>query len=273
MTLDKPGLARDAMSRAYRVRRDAGYGFNVPLCVYDLAESMGVDVWFKAIPRMEGMYVKSPGPTVVISSLRPPGRQAYTGGHELGHHVYGHGSRIDEITDGMRPEDVEEEFLAECFGGFPRRWTYFSRSPVASCSRRSVRRAFGSVNPWYSPVRTRTRPRAGGRAALGPAGQAAHGRARAGRLAAGAGEVRRTAAGRGGPLPGAVYRGGTGRRAARLAPVEAVCPGPGAAGGPVRHPTTGVTGVTCGRPGRVGDSFLSFHTHPVKRIPRNETHP
>jgi hypothetical protein len=32
--------------------------------------------------------------------------------------VYGHGSRIDEVQEAGRPEDSEEEFLAECFGGF-----------------------------------------------------------------------------------------------------------------------------------------------------------
>jgi Zn-dependent peptidase ImmA (M78 family) len=118
MTLDKRRLARDAMTRAYRVRRDTGLALDVPLCVYDLAEGMGVDVWFKAIPRLEGMYVKSPGPSIVVSSLRPAGRQVYTGGHELGHHIYGHGSRIDEVQEGQRQEDSEEEFLAECFSGF-----------------------------------------------------------------------------------------------------------------------------------------------------------
>jgi hypothetical protein len=117
MTLDRRRLARDALTRACRVRRDAGLGLDIPLCVYDLAEWMGVDVWFKAIPRLEGMYVKTPGPTMVVSSLRPPGRQVYTGGHELGHHVYSHGSQIDEVQDGERQED-SEEFLAECFSGF-----------------------------------------------------------------------------------------------------------------------------------------------------------
>src|SRR5437764_967903 len=86
-------------------RRAAGFDLDVPLCVYDLAEGLGVDVWFKAIPRLEGMYVKTPGPSMVVSSLRPAGRQVYTGGHELGHHVYGHGSQIDEVQDGERQGD------------------------------------------------------------------------------------------------------------------------------------------------------------------------
>lgn len=118
MMVAKRDLARDAMTRAYRVRREAGIALNVPLCVFDLAVNMGIDVWFKAIPRMEGMYSKDPGPAIVVSSLRPAGRQAYTGGHELGHHVYGHGTRIDELLEGGEQDDSEEEFLADCFSGF-----------------------------------------------------------------------------------------------------------------------------------------------------------
>ncbi len=98
--------------------RDAGIALNVPLCVFDLVLSLGVDLWFKAIPRLEGLYSKDPGPAIVISSLRPAGRQAYTGGHELGHHAYGHGTCIDEMIDEGRSDECEEEFLAECFAGF-----------------------------------------------------------------------------------------------------------------------------------------------------------
>jgi Zn-dependent peptidase ImmA (M78 family) len=76
-----------------------------------------VDVWFKAIPGLEGMYSKDPGPAIVISSLRPAGRQVYTGGHELGHHVYGHGTCIDELLEDGEREDSEAEFLADCFSG------------------------------------------------------------------------------------------------------------------------------------------------------------
>lgn len=119
MTLDRPRLAREAIVRAYSVRGDAGLALDSPLCVFDLATQMGIDLWFKATPRMEGMYCKEPGPTIVVSSLRPAGRQAYTGGHEVGHHAFGHGTRVDELTGpGGRGADQEEEFLADCFAGF-----------------------------------------------------------------------------------------------------------------------------------------------------------
>jgi Zn-dependent peptidase ImmA (M78 family) len=115
----RKGLAKDALMKAARVRRGAGLRPEVPLCIYDLAASLGIEVRFLDLPSLEGMYSKTPEPVIVISSLRPPGRQAYTGGHELGHHVYGHGFRIDELFD-IRPRGPldEEEFLADCFAGF-----------------------------------------------------------------------------------------------------------------------------------------------------------
>lgn len=116
---DRRRLVIEAAMRAYSVRSDAGLTLDVPLCVFDLATGMGLDVWFKATPRMEGMYCKDPGPSIVVSSLRPAGRQAYTGGHELGHHVFGHGTRVDELLgEGGRGSDQEEELLADCFAGF-----------------------------------------------------------------------------------------------------------------------------------------------------------
>jgi hypothetical protein len=112
-------LAKDALMKALRLRRDKGFGLALPVCVYDLANDMGMEVRFMDLPSLEGIYSKWPQPVIVVSSLRPPGRQAYTVGHELGHHVYGHGFRIDELLadDDAEPVD-DEEFLANCFAGF-----------------------------------------------------------------------------------------------------------------------------------------------------------
>jgi hypothetical protein len=54
---------------------------------------------------------------IVVSSLRPAGRQAYTGAHELGHHIYGHGEQFDELVedrDKSRRWDPKE-YEANCF--------------------------------------------------------------------------------------------------------------------------------------------------------------
>ena len=113
-------LVMDAADAALRVRQSAGLGIWTPMCVYDVAEELGIEVRFVDISSMEGMYCKTATPLILVSSLRPSGRQAFTCAHELGHHIYKHGTRIDELVD--RPTAKSrfdpEEFLADCFAGF-----------------------------------------------------------------------------------------------------------------------------------------------------------
>src|SRR4051812_18605233 len=109
-------LAKDALWSACRVRREAGLALRSAICVYDLAQGMGVEVRFIDLASMEGTYSRVPQPTILISSLRPPGRQAFTCGHELGHHIYGHGFRIDELmSEGHGAKADGDEFLVDCF--------------------------------------------------------------------------------------------------------------------------------------------------------------
>lgn len=117
MTADRRRLALRAATRAYALRASAGIALDSPLCVYDVAEDRGVEVRFADVPSMEGIYYPSK-PAIVISSLRPPGRQAFTCAHELGHHIYGHGEQFDELVEdrGTRKYD-SKEFEADCFAG------------------------------------------------------------------------------------------------------------------------------------------------------------
>ena len=111
-------MAREAMVAALRTRRAVGYGLDHAVCVYDLAEKLGVEVRFLDIPSMEGMYSPAPGPTIIISSLRPSGRRAYTCAHELGHHKWGDGEEIDELLEQWdKPRFDPKEFKADCFAG------------------------------------------------------------------------------------------------------------------------------------------------------------
>src|SRR5205823_1016915 len=114
------GLVIDAAGAALRVRQSAGLGMWTPICVYDIAEKFGIEVRFVDISSMEGMYCKNTTPLILVSSLRPAGRQTFTCGHEIGHHVYKHGTRIDEIVGRLNAKSHfdPEEFLADCFAGF-----------------------------------------------------------------------------------------------------------------------------------------------------------
>lgn len=117
MTKNQIAIARQAHRAAMSFRRSAGKTYWEPVCIYDLADAAGIEVRFLDLPSMEGMYCKSANPMIIINSLRPSGRKAYTCAHELGHHVFGHGTHIDELGDGYlrRPP---KEYLADVFAGF-----------------------------------------------------------------------------------------------------------------------------------------------------------
>lgn len=109
-------LARQAVTAALQLRRQVGRRLDEPVCPFDIAEQLGIRVQFEPLPSMEGMYSPD-GPTIVIGSLRPRGRRAFTCAHELGHHVFGHGLRVDEVVpDGAtRQRRDDAEYSADRF--------------------------------------------------------------------------------------------------------------------------------------------------------------
>jgi Zn-dependent peptidase ImmA (M78 family) len=115
-------LALDALGRALRLRGEMGVKPHAPAPVFDIIERLGIKLSFMPIPSLEGVYQGPPNPVILVSSDRPPGRQAYTGAHELGHHVYGHGVAVGVASDDAGQEPPEsigpEEYLADRFAGF-----------------------------------------------------------------------------------------------------------------------------------------------------------
>ncbi len=115
-------LALDALGRALSLRSEMGLKPQTPAPVFDVIDRLGIQLRFMPIPSLEGVYRAQPSPIILISSDRPPGRQAYTGSHELGHHIYGHGVAVDEASEdaGQEPPASAgpEEYLADRFAGF-----------------------------------------------------------------------------------------------------------------------------------------------------------
>jgi Zn-dependent peptidase ImmA (M78 family) len=102
---------------ALRVRHRAGVALTAPANPIDIAEKIGVQVWFQQTPSMEGMFVQTPDPQILLSSMRPSGRINFTCAHELGHYYFGHAVHVD-LDSGDEPlllADSQDEFQANSF--------------------------------------------------------------------------------------------------------------------------------------------------------------
>ena len=107
--------ARRGAKAALRLRHDFGIPRDGAVDPFYIAEKMEVQVRYMALSSLEGMYARSPGPLVMLSTQRPRGRRYFTLGHELGHHYFDHGTQVDEYVDGSADEGSEEERLANAF--------------------------------------------------------------------------------------------------------------------------------------------------------------
>ncbi len=118
-SFNRRALATQAMQAAAATRAKAKLDQSSPICIYGLCETLGVAVRFNNI-NMEGMYQRGLPPRIHLSARRPLPRRAYNCAHELGHHVFGHGSSIDELREDAKAQPWEDpkEFLADTFAGF-----------------------------------------------------------------------------------------------------------------------------------------------------------
>lgn len=104
-------LARTAAAAALRLRRDHGRVLEHAVCPFSFADELKLSVHFVAAASLEGLYAPDKN-AIILGSLRPRARRSFTCAHELGHHVFGHGFRIDEV-DAREHDDAE--FVANRF--------------------------------------------------------------------------------------------------------------------------------------------------------------
>ncbi len=105
------------MSLEVRARPELDLDTRIAVDIYDACDALGVSVRSVGI-NMEGMYVRDP-PQILISALRPYPRRTFTCAHELGHHVFGHGSTIDQLVEeASDPRRLDpRELLVQLFAG------------------------------------------------------------------------------------------------------------------------------------------------------------
>jgi hypothetical protein len=120
----KGTLATEAYSRSLMLRNMYSIEYTAAFDIYELAQKLGLEIRFVDIPGMEALYFQNGGPKaqpeIWISSHRPSGRQFFNCAHEIGHHVFNHGSKLDELqieksNTGM---SNNKEYIADTFAGF-----------------------------------------------------------------------------------------------------------------------------------------------------------
>jgi Zn-dependent peptidase ImmA (M78 family) len=117
---DFKALAKKAILEADKIRRQLKINAVAPVSIYDVAGQLELDVYFRDVPSLDGMYSRNPGPAIILGNDRPIGRQSFSCAHELGHHVFGHGIGLDEIdsTDLGDKKRNPDEYLVDCFAGY-----------------------------------------------------------------------------------------------------------------------------------------------------------
>ncbi|MBT3001079.1 MAG: ImmA/IrrE family metallo-endopeptidase [Candidatus Thiodiazotropha sp. (ex Ctena orbiculata)] len=110
--MDKIRAAQITAKALQTRKKYLGTAPHLPICPYALCEAMGFDLRFFKVPSFEGMYVAELN-KVLISAERPEGRKRFTYSHEIGHHILGHGTVIDEML--AHGSDNQEEQEADFF--------------------------------------------------------------------------------------------------------------------------------------------------------------
>lgn len=136
-----------AIKKADEIRTKMGFDMSEPVNVFDCCIKLGVNVRFIDI-NMEGMYISNDDrqkSNILLSTQRPLPRRVYTCAHELGHHLFEHGTKIDTLTEEQVATSVYDydEYLVDAFAGallmpvlgiqaefIKRGWALQSSSPI-----------------------------------------------------------------------------------------------------------------------------------------------
>jgi Zn-dependent peptidase ImmA (M78 family) len=115
---DRYATAREAQSGAIKIRKKIGASLDQPLAILDAALELGILVNIMNISSMEGMWCKEKR-AMVLTSLRSPGRRAFTCAHEIVHFHFNHGTHVDELLKmSATVDDSPEERLANQMAGY-----------------------------------------------------------------------------------------------------------------------------------------------------------
>lgn len=130
---------REAMVRAAHLHHDLGLDTTQRIPIFDAIDNMDVMLNVAPLPKLSGAYVRQDDapPGIMVNLQHPLSRQRFSAAHELGHHVFGHGSTLDpeagellEVQSGGVPD---EEKVAEAFAA----WFLMPQSAVRAALARA----------------------------------------------------------------------------------------------------------------------------------------
>ena len=111
-------LGRTALLKVQEVRRSLRLSSQQPISGIEAALKLNLQVRLENLPTVEGLYYKVNSQSlIVLGNQRPIGRQSFNCAHEIGHHVFGHGTKIDS-KEGYRQSTDTEEILVNMFASY-----------------------------------------------------------------------------------------------------------------------------------------------------------
>lgn len=152
-------IAARALRGALDVRKRAGVDVTAPVCPFELARELGVQVWFVAGNSFGGMYAKD-FRNVLVPVQRPPARQVSTCAHELGHWHFRHGNRVEDIAelDKWGDDDPDEQLVKifACYLLMPiwavRRAFYRRQLTAGNCKPEEIYRVSSQLGVGYETL-------------------------------------------------------------------------------------------------------------------------
>jgi hypothetical protein len=121
MTLSRTAIARRGVAKAAEIRERFDIAPQSAVNIFDLCGERlepKITIRFKDIS-MEGVYLRAKRAEIWLG-LRPPTRRVFNCAHELGHHVFGHGSTLDELQseEAANQPFHPDEYLVNTFAAY-----------------------------------------------------------------------------------------------------------------------------------------------------------
>jgi Zn-dependent peptidase ImmA (M78 family) len=114
------GLNADASMAAARLHARLHTDLSRPVDIFRIVQELGIWLSCRPLGNLFGFYLRQDDALgICLNAAHPETLQRYTCAHELGHHLLGHASNLDDATDieGLGGATPAQERAAQVFAG------------------------------------------------------------------------------------------------------------------------------------------------------------